>query len=102
MHATTIYATMSVDVNVKDPCRKGLSFMTDKNITLKLTEKELGLLKESVSWSCKNKHDRLLEACEGGYWADDGYIHIEPSRYEEYFDYIELSRTLNDAGSLPF
>lgn len=76
--------------------------MTEKTITLKLTEKELELLKESVSWSCKNKHDRLMEACEGGYDADDESIRIDPYRYKEYFDYIELSRTLRDAGSLPF
>lgn len=76
--------------------------MTERTITLKLTEKELDLLRESVSWSCKNKHDRLMEACEGGYVSNDGYLRIEQHRYEEYFDYLELSRTLRDAGSLPF
>lgn len=76
--------------------------MAEKTITLKLTEKELELLKESVSWSCKNKHDRLMEACEGGYGRSDGLIRIEQYRYEEYFDYLELSRTLMNAGSLPF
>lgn len=78
-----------------------------KKITLKVTEKELALLRESVSYSVKSKHDKLLESCEGGYTENrepypDGTIHIEAYKYEEYFDYENLAATLKSAGPLSF
>ena len=74
-----------------------------KAITLKLTEKELSMLQESVGFSVKDKHDKLMEACEGGYYDDSGdrMIRIDPSRYEEYFDYQNLAATLRNAELLP-
>lgn len=73
-----------------------------KTITLKLTERELNMLQESVGFSVKDKHDRLIEACEGGYDPDDETIHIDPYRYKEYFDYQNLAATLRNAELLPF
>lgn len=103
LHATIIYATINVVMNVEDPCRKGLSFMKRQNtITLEVTDKELELLKNSVQFSCDNKKMRLLEACEGGYDNSDGMVHIDPARYEEFWQYEDLMNTLKNAGPLPF
>lgn len=73
-----------------------------ETITLNLTEKELELLKTSVQFSCDSKKMRLLEACESGYDDSDDMIHIEPARYEEFWQYEDLMNTLKNAGPLPF
>lgn len=107
LHATIIYATINVVMNVEDPCRKGLSFMkSQEDYTLKLTEDELRLLKTSVSYSLDSKRARLLELLEGCCDRETHTLHeTDSTRYEEYFDYLIISQKIDyelDKDNLPF
>lgn len=96
LHATIIYATINVVMSVEDPCRKGLSFMGERNINLNLTKHELEILVRSVGFSVEATSTTLQQYLEGGYNKENNEIAIPAFPYEEWRDYKFLHEYLKN------
>ena len=96
LHATIIYATINVVMNVEDPCRKGLSFMEKANIkfyggvgsdaynkviSLELTKNELtiihALLSDEFEKIVSDEFRNALHTYSTDIWMLDTIIGIE-------------------------